>query len=156
MSLSATSAGTSKFLQLRLKKKWAEKPTKSHNEWIMELRRSPRNVIINGTRCEWKPRNLLEEKRSYHRGPKLLQKTLYKNIFLGIPAAPTKSQPESSLNLWKNRAEIATDIAVIRSVKVKRGRQEGDGKKDVRKCHDRSVPCPSNLILSEAPPPPLP
>ena len=40
------------------------------------------------------------------------------------------------------------------SVKVKRGRQKGDGKKSVRKCHDKSVPFPSNPILSEAPPPP--
>ena len=43
------------------------------------------------------------------------------------------------------------------SVKVKRGRQKGDGKKNVRKCHDKSVPFPSNPILSEPPPPqPLP
>ena len=42
-------------------------------------------------------------------------------------------------------------------LKVKRGRQKGDGKKSVRKCHDKSVPFPSNPILSEAPPPrPLP
>ena len=42
------------------------------------------------------------------------------------------------------------------SVKVKRGRQKGDGKKNVRKCHDKSVPSPSNPILSEGPPRPLP
>ena len=42
------------------------------------------------------------------------------------------------------------------SVKVKRGRQKRDGKKNVRKCHDKPVPFPSNPILSEAPPAPLP
>ena len=42
------------------------------------------------------------------------------------------------------------------SVKVKRGRQKGDGKKNVRKCHDKSVPFPSSPFSSEAPPPPLP
>ena len=36
-------------------------------------------------------------------------------------------------------------------MKVKRGRQKGDGKKNVRKCHDKSVPFPSSPILSEAP-----
>ena len=39
------------------------------------------------------------------------------------------------------------------SVKVKRGRRKGDGKKNARKYHDKSVPFPSNPILSEAPPP---
>ena len=39
-------------------------------------------------------------------------------------------------------------------MKVKRGRQKGDGKKNVRKCHDKSVPFPSNPILSEGPPAP--
>ena len=29
-----------------------------------------------------------------------------------------------------------------------RGRQKGDGKKNARKCHDKSVPFPSNPILS--------
>ena len=41
-------------------------------------------------------------------------------------------------------------------MKVKRGCQQGDGKKNVRKCHDKPVPFPSTPILSEAPPPPLP
>ena len=40
------------------------------------------------------------------------------------------------------------------SVKVKRERQKGDGKKNVRQCHDKSVPFPSNPILPEAPPAP--
>ena len=43
-----------------------------------------------------------------------------------------------------------------RSVKVKRGRQKGDGKKSVRKYHDKPLPFPSNPILSEALPAPLP
>ena len=32
------------------------------------------------------------------------------------------------------------------SVKVKRGRQKGDGKENLRKCHDKPVPFPSNPI----------
>ena len=42
---------------------------------------------------------------------------------------------------------------MVFSVKVKTGRQKGDGKKNVRKCHDKSVPFPSNPIFSEPPPP---
>ena len=34
-----------------------------------------------------------------------------------------------------------------------KGTPKGDGKKNVRKCHDKSVPFPSNPILSEAPRP---
>ena len=47
-------------------------------------------------------------------------------------------------------------VIFCQSVKVKRGRQKGDGKKNVRKCHHKSAPFPSNPILSEAPPLPLP
>ena len=47
-------------------------------------------------------------------------------------------------------------LSLEKSVKVKKGRQKGDWKKNVRKCHDKSVPFPSNPILSEAlPAPPL-
>ena len=55
---------------------------------------------------------------------------------------PTRSQP------------VARKGQALFAVKVKRGRQKGDGKKNVRNCHDKSVPFTSNPILSEAPPSP--
>ena len=47
-------------------------------------------------------------------------------------------------------------LEYLHSVKVKRGRQKGDGKKNVRKSHDKPVPFPSNPIFVRGPPPPLP
>ena len=37
------------------------------------------------------------------------------------------------------------------SVKVKRGRQKGDGKKNVRKCHDKPVPSPPTPFCQRPP-----
>ena len=60
-----------------------------------------------------------------------------------MKATPLKPQPLFSV------------ILIIQSVKVKRGRQKGDGKKNARKFHDKSVPSLQPHFV-RGPPPPLP